>query len=77
MKTLTVTDEMLSVIEQAANRSGQTVSDLVLEAIQVLLDDVAAEEADREEIEAARSEAAVKGSIEFDAFFANLLGNED
>ena len=77
MKRLTVTDEMYAAIEQAAYRSGQTVSDLVLEAIQVWLDDVAADEADHEQIEAARSEAAVKGSIEFDAFFVDLLGEED
>ena len=77
MKTLTVTDELYSALEEAANRSGQTVSDLVLEAIQVWLDDVAADEADHEEIEAARSEAAEKGGIEFEAFFADLLGNED
>ena len=77
MKSLTVTDELYSALEEAANRSGQTVSDLVMEAIQVWLDDVAADEADREEIEAARSEAAEKGSIAFEAFFADLLGNQD
>ena len=77
MKTLTVTEELYSALEKVANRSGQTVSDLVMEAIQVWLDDVAADEADREEIEAARSEAAEKGGIEFEAFFADLLGNED
>ena len=48
MKTLTVTDELYSALEEAANRSGQTVSDWVLEAIQIWLDDVAADEADRE-----------------------------
>ena len=77
MKTLTVTDELYSALEDAANRSGQTVSDLVLEAIQIWLDDVAADEADREEIEAARSEAAEQGGVEFEAFFADLLGNQD
>lgn len=61
MKTLTITDELYSALEEAANRSGQTVSDLVFEAIQVWLDDVAADEADREKIEAARSETAEKG----------------
>ena len=77
MKTLTVTDELYSALEEAANRSGQTVSDLVLEAIQIWLDDVAADEADRQEIEAARSEAAEQGGVEFEAFFADLLGNQD
>lgn len=77
MKTLTITDELYSALEEAANRSGQTVSDLVLEAIQIWLDDVAADEADREEIEAARSEAAEQGGAEFEAFFADLLGNQD
>lgn len=77
MKTLTVSDELYSALEEAANRSGQTVSDLVLEAIQIWLDDVAADEADREEIEAARSEAAEQGGVEFEAFFADLLGNQD
>ena len=77
MKTLTITDKLYSALEEAANRSGQTVSDLVLEAIQIWLDDVAADEVDREEIEAARSEAAEKGSIEFESFFADLLGNQD
>ena len=77
MKTLTVTDELYSALEEDANRSGQTVSDLVLEAIQIWLDDVAADEADREEIEAARSEAAEQGGVEFEAFFADLLGNQD
>ena len=72
MKTLTVTDEMYSALEEAANRSGQTVSDLVLEAIQVWLDDVAADEADREKIEAARLEAAEKGGVELEAFLSNL-----
>lgn len=77
MKTLTVTDELYSALEEVANRSGQTVSDLVFEAIQIWLDDVAADEADREEIEAARYEAAEKGSLEFEVFFADLLGNQD
>ena len=77
MKTLTVTDEMYSALEEVANRSGQTVSDLVCEAIQVWLDDVAADEADREKIDAARFEAAEKGGVEFEAFFADLLGNQD
>ena len=72
MKTLTVTDELYSALEEVANRSGQTVSDLVFEAIQVWLDDVAADEADREKIEAARSEAAAKGGVEFEAFLSNL-----
>ena len=73
MKTLTVADELYSALEEAANRSGQTVSDLVMEAIQIWLDDVAADEADREEIEAARSEAAEQGGVEFEAFFSGLL----
>lgn len=77
MKTITVTDELYLALEEAANRSGQTVSDLVLEAIQVWLDDVAADEADREKIEAARSESAEKGGVEFEAFFADLLGSQD
>ena len=72
MKTLTVTDEMYSALEEAANRSGQTVSDLVSEAIQVWLDDVAADEADREKIEAAGLEAAEKGGVELEAFLSNL-----
>ena len=77
MKTLTITDELYSTLEEAANRSGQTVSDLVFEAIQVWLDDVAADEADREKIEAARSEAAEQGNVAFETFFADLLGNQD
>ena len=77
MKTITVTDELYLALEEAANRSGQTVSDLVFEAIQVWLDDIAADEADHEKIEAARSEAAEKGSVEFETFFADLLGSQD
>ena len=73
MKTLTVTDELYSALEEVASRSGQTVSDLVFEAIQVWLDDIAADEADREKIEAARSESAKEGSVEFETFFADLL----
>ncbi|MDE2785565.1 MAG: hypothetical protein OXL37_02790 [Chloroflexota bacterium] len=77
MKTLTVTDELYSALEEVANRSGQTVSDLVCEAIQVWLDDIAADEADREKIEAARSESAKGGSVEFETFFADLLDSQD
>ena len=77
MKTLTVTDSAYSALEEAANRSGQTVSDLVLEAIQVWLDDVAADEAERDEIESARAEAAEKGGVEFEAFFAEILSERD
>ena len=77
MKTITVTDELYLALEEAANRSGQTVSDLALEAIQVWLDDIAADEADREKIEAARSEAAEQGGIEFETFFADLLSSQD
>ena len=73
MKTLTITDELYSALEEAANRSGQTVSDMALEAIQIWLDDVAADEADREEIESARTEAAEQGGVEFEAFFSELL----
>ena len=77
MKTLTVADEMYSVLEEVENRSGQTVSDLVFEAIQVWLDDIAADEADRDKIEAARAESVEKGGVEFEAFFVDLLGNRD
>ena len=77
MKTLTINDELYSALEGVANRSGQTVSDLVFEAIQVWLDDIATDEADREKIEAARSEAAEQGGVEFEAFFADLLGSQD
>ena len=77
MKTLTVTDELYSALEEVANRSGQTVSDLVFEAIQVWLDDLAADEADCERIEAARSETAEQGGVEFETFFADLLGSKD
>ena len=46
---------------------------MALEAIQIWLDDVAADEADREEIESARTEAAEQGGVEFEAFFSELL----
>jgi len=45
---------------------------LVLEAIQIWLDDVAADEADHEEIEAVRSDAAEKVEAEFEGFFAEI-----
>ena len=73
MKTLTVSDSLYSALEEVANRSGQTVSDLVLEAIQVWLDDIDMDDAERLEIESARAEAADQGGIELETFFAQLL----
>ena len=77
MKTLAVTDSAYSALEEAAKRSGRLVEDLVSEAIQAWLAEADMDEAEREEIESARAEAAEKGGVEFETFFAEILSERD
>lgn len=74
MKTLTLNDNLYSALEDEADRTGRPVNDLLTEAIEAWLADVALDEAERTEIEAARLEAAEKGGVEFESFFQEHLG---
>ena len=77
MKTLTVTDSLYLALEEAANRSGRPVSDLLSEAIEAWLVDDEMNDAERREIEEARTEVAEQGGVEFEAFFAEFLDGRD
>ena len=77
MKTMTVDDGLYGALEAAADREGRPVQELVNEAITSWLADVAADEDDHAAIEQARAEAAEQGGVEFEAFFDDLLGNQD
>ena len=76
MKTLTVTDSLYLALEEAANRSGRPVSDLLSEAIEAWLVDDEMNDAERREIEEARTEVAEQGGVEFEAFFAVVRGTQ-
>ncbi len=77
MKTLTVTDNLYSALEEAADRSGRPIQELVSEAVQTWLDDEAMGGAEHDEVELARAEADEQGGVEFEAFFAGILENRD
>ena len=76
MKTLTVTDSLYLALEEAANRSGRPVSDLLSEAIEAWLVDDEMNDAERREIEEARTEVAEQSGVEFEAFFAVARGTQ-
>ena len=76
MKTLTVTDSLYLALEEAANRSGRPVSDLLSEAIEAWLVDDEMDDAERREIEEARTEVAEQSGVEFEAFFAVARGTQ-
>ncbi len=73
MKTMTMNDGLYSALEEEARRTGRTVNDLVIEAIESWLADSELDEAERSKIEAARVEAAKEGGVEFEEFFDELL----
>lgn len=77
MKTLTVTDSLYLALDEAANRSGRPLSDLLSEAIEAWLVDDKMDDAEGREIGATCAEAAEQGGIEFEAFFADVLGERD
>ncbi len=76
MKTMTVADDLYSALETAADRTGQSVQDLVTEALEAWLNDVAMDDAERSKIEAARAEANEQGGVEFEEFFGKLLNDQ-
>ncbi|MCY4556661.1 MAG: hypothetical protein OXF79_09860 [Chloroflexi bacterium] len=76
MKALTVTDSLYFALEEAANRSGRPVSDLLSDAIEAWLINDAMDDAERREIGAARAEAAEQGGIAFEALFAADRGTQ-
>jgi hypothetical protein len=72
-----VTDNLYSALEEAADRSGRPIQELVSEAVQTWLDDEAMDGAEHDEVELARAEADEQGGVEFEAFFAGILENRD
>lgn len=77
MKTLAVADSLYAALEAAADRNGRPVQDLVSEAIQTWLADAGMDDAECGEIEAAQAEATEVGGVEFEAFFAEILGERE
>ena len=77
MRTTTVSDDLYSALEAAANRSGRAVPDLVSEAISAWLAEAAMDDAERAEIDLARVEAAEAGGVEFEAFFRDILPGQE
>ncbi len=77
MQTLTVSDDLYSALEEVSTRSGRPVPELVSEAIKSWLVEAEIDDAERLEIEAARTEAAEQGGVEFEAFFAEVLDERD
>ena len=75
MKTMSVDDGLYGAIEAAADRDGRSVQELVNEALMSWLADAAMDDADHTAIEQARTENAVQGGVEFEAFFDELLGD--
>ena len=75
MKTMTVVNDLYSALETAADRTGQSVQDLVTEALEAWLRDVAMDDAERSKIETARAEANEQGGVEFEEFFDKLLND--
>lgn len=69
MSTVRVEDSLYQALEEAANRNGRPVQDLLHEAIESWLAESAMDDADRSEIERSRAEAARDGGVEFEAFF--------
>ena len=74
MKTMNLDDRLYGAIEVFADRDGRPVQELVNEALVSWLADAEMDDADHAEIERARSEATEAGSIEFEEFFEELLG---
>ena len=68
-RTMTVSEDLYSALEEEAARSSRTISDLVTEAIETWLADYDLDEAEHAEIESARAEAAEQGGIGFEKFF--------
>ena len=76
-RTMTVSEDLYSALEEEAARSSRTISDLVTEAIETWLADCDLDEAEHAEIESARAEAAEQGGVEFEKFFGELLPSSD
>ncbi len=72
MKTMILEDGLYGALEAVAGRSGRPVQDLANEAIASWLADAAMDDADHEDVERARLEAAEQGGVEFEAFFDAL-----
>lgn len=77
MKNLTLTDNVYSALEAAADSSGRAVEELATEAIEAWLAELELDELDHAEIEAARAEALEDGGTEFEEFFDDLLEKPD
>lgn len=63
----------ISALEAAADRNGRTIQTMVVEALESWLADLAADETELDDIQAARLEAAEDGTVEFEAFFDEML----
>lgn len=77
MRTIEVAEDVYSALEAAADRGGRTIQTLVVEALESWLADLAADEAEFDEIQAARLEAAKGGSVEFEEFFDEILDSRN
>ena len=77
MKTITVDDGLYGALEAAADCQGRSVQELLNEAIESWLADAAMDDAEHSAIERSRLEAAGQGGVEFEAFFDELLGDQD
>ncbi len=77
MRTMAVDDTLYGALEAASDRDGRPVQELLNEAIESWLADAALDAADRSVIERSRREAAEQGSVEFEGFFEELLGDQD
>lgn len=73
MRTIEVAEDVYSALEAAADRGGRTIQTLVAEAVESWLADLAADEAEFDEIQTARLEAASGGAVEFEEFFEGML----
>lgn len=73
MKTLTLDDNLYSVLEEEARRAGCTVGELLSDAVSYWLSEAVPDDVERAEIDAALIDAAENGGIEVDEFFDQLL----
>ena len=77
MKTITVDGNLYGALQAAADRNGRSVRELLNEAIESWLADATMDDVDHSAIVRSRLEAAEQGGVEFEAFFDELLGDQD